>query len=183
MQCLPPCPAPTRWWWMTVSRPFLYLCLYLWLHAYCFFFFFLPSWLCCPLWFKNSPQTHLWEGFLLCGNFSFPTPSPGQVSIHKSFITVFLFYILSYLLLKRLGCLSVLCQSSEIVLWKLLSSQMIFWWICGGESGLPILSLCHLVTTLSQNNSYCQTGIFWDGVLKVLPFIELEYNVQLTDWC
>ena len=41
----------------------------------------------------------------------------------------------------------ILCQSSEVVLWKLLSIQMIFWWICGGESGLPILFLCHLGTT------------------------------------
>ena len=32
-------------------------------------------------------------------------------------------------------------------LWNLLSVQMFFWWICGGESGLPILFLCHLRTT------------------------------------
>ena len=43
--------------------------------------------------------------FLLCGNFSFMTPFPGGVSVPKSFVTVFVFYILSYLLLKRLGCL------------------------------------------------------------------------------
>ena len=29
-------------------------------------------------------------------------------------------------------------------LWNLLSFQMFFWWICGGESGLPVLFLCHL---------------------------------------
>ena len=40
----------------------------------------------------------------------------------------------------------VLCQHSEVVLWNFLSVQMIFWWICGGESGLPILFLCHLRT-------------------------------------
>ena len=40
----------------------------------------------------------------------------------------------------------VLCQHSEVVLWNLLSVQMFFWWICGGESGLPILFLCHLKT-------------------------------------
>ena len=40
----------------------------------------------------------------------------------------------------------VLHQFSEVALWKLLSVQMIFWWICGGESGLPVLFLCHLRT-------------------------------------
>ena len=38
----------------------------------------------------------------------------------------------------------VLCLCSGIVLWKLLGIQMIFWWICGGESGLPVLLPCHL---------------------------------------
>ena len=40
----------------------------------------------------------------------------------------------------------VLCQHSEVVLWELLNIQMIFWWICGGESGLPVLFLCYLGT-------------------------------------
>ena len=43
----------------------------------------------------------------------------------------------------------VLCRHSEVVLWNLLSVQMFFWWICGGESGLPILFLCHLSSHLS----------------------------------
>ena len=38
----------------------------------------------------------------------------------------------------------VLCQHPEVVLWSLLSIQMIFWWICGGESGLPVLFPCRL---------------------------------------
>ena len=38
----------------------------------------------------------------------------------------------------------VLCRHSEVVLWNFLSVQMFFWWICGGESGLPVLFLCHL---------------------------------------
>ena len=35
---------------------------------------------------------------------------------------------------------------SEVVLWDLLSIHMFLWWICGGESGLPILFLHHLRT-------------------------------------
>ena len=42
----------------------------------------------------------------------------------------------------------VLCQNSEAVFWKFLNIQMIFWWICRGESGLPTLFLHHLGTML-----------------------------------
>ena len=80
------------------------------------FFFFFSSWLCCLLRFQNSPQTLLCEGFLLCGDFSsFLTPSPGWVSVPKSFVSVFVFYILSYLLSKRLGCLSGCLVSSASI--------------------------------------------------------------------
>ena len=41
----------------------------------------------------------------------------------------------------------VLCQHSEVVLWNLLSLQMFFQWICGEESVVPVLFLCHLRTT------------------------------------
>ena len=72
-----------------------------------FFFFFSSSQLRCPLRFQNSPQTHSWEGFLLFGNFSFiTTPSSGQVSVLNSFDSFFVFYILPYLLSKRMCCLS-----------------------------------------------------------------------------
>jgi len=61
----------------------------------------------CPLRFQNFLQTWLWEDFLLCGNFSsFTSPSPGRISIPKSSVSAFVFYILSYLLLKRLSCFS-----------------------------------------------------------------------------
>ena len=57
--------------------------------VFCVFFFFFPSWLCCPLRFQNSQQTHWWEGFLVFGNFSsFTTPSPGQVSVPNSFVSL-----------------------------------------------------------------------------------------------
>ena len=46
---------------------------------------------------------------------------------------------------------AVLCRHSEVVLWNLLSVQMFFWWICGGESGLPILFLRHLRTLLCSS--------------------------------
>ena len=60
----------------------------------------------------------------------FKTPFWGRISISTSFVSLFVFYSLSYLLLKRMGCLfwmpGILCQLSEVVLWNLLSVQMIF---------------------------------------------------------
>ena len=44
----------------------------------------------------------------------------------------------------------VFCQRSEVVLWCLFSIQIIFQWICGVESGLPVLFPCHLKTTPQQ---------------------------------
>ena len=63
------------------------------------FIYYFSSQLCCPLRFQNSPQIHQWEGFLVLGNFSsFKIPSPGWISIPNSFVSLFIFYILSYLL-------------------------------------------------------------------------------------
>ena len=60
-----------------------------------------------PLRVQNSSQTCRLEGFLVFGKFaSFTTPSLGWVAVPKSFVSLFIFYILSYLLLKRMGCLS-----------------------------------------------------------------------------
>ena len=64
-----------------------------------FIYFF--SLLCCPLCFQSSAQILQWEGFLVFGNFSlFKTPFPGRNSIPPSFVSFFVFYIFSYLLLK-----------------------------------------------------------------------------------
>ena len=60
----------------------------------CVLWVFFSSWLCCPLRFQNSPQTHRWEGFLVFGNLSsLNTPSPGQVSIPNSFVCLFISFI------------------------------------------------------------------------------------------
>ena len=79
------------------------------------------------------------------------TPFPGWISVPPSFVSLFIFYIFSLPLLEDNGLPfwvpDVLCQHSEVVLWNLLSVQMFFGWICRGESGLPILFLCHLRTT------------------------------------
>ena len=72
----------------------------------------------------------------------------------------------------------VLCQRSEAVLWKLLSIQVIFWWICGGESGLPILFLCHhrtfpcfLFPSLQQNSDHCSWADHYPVVAEASRFL------------
>ena len=111
MQPWPPCSAPACSWQMWALGVAVR-------HVICGFSFFLSfsSRLCCPLRFQNCPQTHKWECFLVFENFSpFKTPSPGQVSISNSFVSLFIFYILSYLLLKTMGCLSGCLVSSASV--------------------------------------------------------------------
>ena len=95
-------------------------------HINCGFYLFIyfSSWLYCHLRFQNSSQTRQWKGFLVFGNFSsFKTPFPGWVSISNSFVSLFLFYILSYLLSKTMGCLSECLMSSD-------SIQKLFCGIC-----------------------------------------------------
>ena len=53
------------------------------------------------------------------------TPFPGRVSIPSSFVSLFIFYILSYLLLKMMGCFSGHLISSA-------SGQKLFCEACSG---------------------------------------------------
>ena len=104
-----------------------------------YWFIYFSSRLCCPLRFQDSPQTCQWERFLVFGNFSFKLPSQeGSLSL-----PLLSFYLLYFFLppFKDNGLPfwvpDVLYQHSEVVLWKFLSVQISFQWICGGESDLP----------------------------------------------
>ena len=73
---------------------------------------------------SKLPRLPKWEGFLVFGNFSsFVIPSQGWVSIPNSFVSLFIFYILSYLLSETTGCLSGCLMSSA-------SFQKLFCGIC-----------------------------------------------------
>ena len=63
----------------------------------------------------------------------------------------------------------VLCQHSEVVLWNLLSIQMFFWWICEGESGLPVLFLCRLRTASWR---FLLTLIIWYSSISRMLNVE-----------
>ena len=101
------------------------------------------SWLCCPLRFQNSPQICQWEGFLLFGNFSFMTPFPGCFSILNSFVSLFVFCVLSYLLLKKMGCLSGCLVSSNSVQKMLCGSCSAFKWSFNEFVGEKVVSLSY----------------------------------------
>ena len=73
---------------------------------------YFSSQLCCPLWFQGSPQTRS-ESVSWCLETSlFKTPFPGQSSVPTSFVSLFVFYIFSYLLSKTMGCFSGCLMSS-----------------------------------------------------------------------
>ena len=118
-------------------------------HILCGLFFFPPLLVMLPSQIPNFPQTHLWEGFLLSGNISFTTPSPGWVSVPNSFI--FLSFIFCPTSFRRewaafLGAWYPLPMFRSCFV-EVAQHSNDLWWICGGESGLPILFLRHLGTT------------------------------------
>ena len=112
-------------------------------------FIYFSSWFCCPLRFQNSPRPASDRVSWCLETSLFRTPSrDGSLSLF-----CLSFYLLYFVLppFEDNGLLfwvaDGLCQCSEFVLWSLLRVQMFFQWICGGESGLPVLFLCHLCLT------------------------------------
>ena len=56
------------------------------------------------------------ECFLVFGNFSFfKAPFSGRISVPISFVSLFILYILSYLLLNTMGCISGCLTSSASI--------------------------------------------------------------------
>ena len=77
----------------------------------------------CPPRFRNFPQTGQCKGFLVFGTSSIKTPFPGWISILSSFVSLFIFYILSYFLSKTMGCFSGCLMTSA-------SDQKMFCEVC-----------------------------------------------------
>ena len=150
MQPVPPCPAPDCWWWMQESG--LLLQWELWLGTYSvgfFFFSFSPGYV--ALWGSKTPHRPTGERVSCCLETSPPSwLPPWDRSLSVTLLSLFLSFIFCPTSFQREWAAfldaGVLCQHSEFVLWKLFSVQMVFWWICRGENGLPILFLCHLRT-------------------------------------
>ena len=151
MQPAPPCPNPAHWWQTWVSGLLVHW--QLWLGAYfvcvcvCVCVCFPPSYV--ALWDSKTPHTPAGERVSWCletSPRSWLPPRGGSPSLTiLSLFLSFIFFPISFEE-NRLPFWvpGVLCQHSEVVLWKWLSIQMIFWWICGGESGLSVPFLSHL---------------------------------------
>ena len=75
------------------------------------------------------------------GNFSsFTTPSPAWISVPNSPVSLCVFYILSYLLLKRMGCLSGCLVSSASVQKLFCGSFSAFKWSLDEFVGEKVVS-------------------------------------------
>ena len=97
------------------------------------------------------------RGFLVLGNFSsFTTPSPGRISVPNSLFSLCIFYILSYLLPKTMGCLSG-CQGSSARVQKL------FCGICSAFKSPFNESVGEKVVSLSYCSAILVQGFFCRG--------------------
>ena len=98
------------------------------------------------------------------------------------------FYLLYFFLppLKTMGCSSGCLMFSagiqKLILWNLLSVQMFFWWICGGESGFPVLFLHHLRTTPSSAFKFTTHAVavltFYDTPPPVHTHTDLHTSIH-----
>ena len=161
-------------------------------HVICGFqlFIYFSSQLFCPLKFQGSPQTHQRDCFLVFGNFSlFQTPFLGPI---YSFVSLFIFYILFYLLLKTMVCFSGCLMSS-------VSIQKLFCGICSalkcsfdefvGEKVVsPSYSSAILGLPRKRNSiqpSKCTVSTHcerhWETVTKT-PNTRPPRNQSLRDW-
>ena len=128
-------------------------------------FLFSPQ-LYCPLRFQSSAQICLWEGFLLCGNFSsFTTPSPGQGSIPRYCLYLPLLYFVLHPF-EEFGWLSGCLVSSFSVKKLFCESCLTFQWSFDEfvwEKVVPVLFLCHLGTPPSppQIMVFFLSALWW----------------------
>ena len=101
------------------------------------------------LWDSKTPHRQACERVSYFVQASPPSQFPPQDgSTSLNLLVQFLSFIFCPTFFEEIGLpfwvSCVFHLHSEVVLFKLLSIQMIFWWICEGESGLPFLFLCHL---------------------------------------
>ena len=106
-----------------------------------------------PFEIPKLPQTRWWEGFLVFGNLHFMTPSLGRVFIPNSFVSLFVFCLLSYLLLKRMGCLSGCLVFSTSVQKLFSGSCSAFKWSVDEFWGEKVVSRSYSSTILGPPSS------------------------------
>ena len=129
-QPAPPCSAPACWWWKRASG--ILLCGELQLGNS--FFFFSPSYV--SLWDSKTPQRPAGEWASCCLETSYSQLPPQNVSL-------FVFYILSYLLSKRMGCLSGCLVSSASIHKLFCGIFSAFKWSSDEFEGEKVVSLSY----------------------------------------
>ena len=151
MQPKPPCSAYACWWWTGASGLLLHSEFQLGMWSVSFIYFFPPSYV--ALWNSKTPHRPVSEKVSWCLETSpllWLPPWYGSLSLTLlSFFLSFIFWPTSlqtqWAAFLGAHCPPPVFRSS---LWYLISVQMIFWCICRGESGLPVLFPCHLRTAL-----------------------------------
>ena len=108
------------------------------------------------------PLTGQWEGFLVFANFSFFTiPSLEWVSIPNSFVSLFVFYILFCLLLKRMCYLSGCLVISASIQKLFCGNCSAFKWSFDEFVGEKVVSLSYSSVILGPPLFYLHFSSFW----------------------
>ena len=114
MQPVSPCPALAHWWqrpsvWATSPLALVFR------HIFCggFVFLFFPGYV--ALWNSRTPHRPTCERVSYCLETSLSWLSPRNRSLSLNLLSLFVFCILSYLLLNRMGRLSGCLVSSASV--------------------------------------------------------------------
>ena len=137
MQPTSPCLAPAHWWRTWASGLLLHWELHLGVYSVGFFF---PPPCYVAFWDSKTPHRPADDRVSCCLETSPPSRLPPQDrSLFLNLLSLFLSFIFCPTSFQREWVPGVLRQHSEVVLWTLLSIQMIFWWISGRESCLFIL--------------------------------------------
>ena len=82
------------------------------IHIICGFYLFIYTPGYVALWDSKTPHRSAGERVSWCLETSSKTPFLGWISVPNSFVSLFIFYILTYLLSKTMGCLSGCLMSS-----------------------------------------------------------------------
>ena len=111
------------------------------------------------------------------GNFaSFMNQSPGQHSILNSFVSLFIFYILSYLFLKRIGWLSGCLVSSASV-------QKLFCGICSAFKCSFDEFVGKKVVSPSYSSTVFHFGVLMNAVSLFLCYVSMEPRPSVMTPC
>ena len=149
MQPMPPCSAPTHCWQTRASGLATSLLGVVVRCVNCgFFFFFPPGYV--ALWDSKTPHRPANERVSWCLETSPPSRLPPQDgSPSLTLFSLFVFYILSYLLLKRMGCLSGCLVSSTSIQQLFRGICSAFKWFFNEFVGEKVISTSYSFTIFS----------------------------------